>query len=89
MWPPEFVAGASAWYAAFWELCSDRQIGMGVGAIQYTSIRLYTAGWPPDEVTLFTRVIRAMDRIYLDHANSDDERKSFSREMFRGAFAGK
>lgn len=62
---------------------------MGVGPIQYSSIRLYTAGWPPDEITLFTRCIRAMDQIYLSHANSDGKPKEFSREMFRGAFAGK
>lgn len=83
------MAGASAWYSAFWELSSDRQIGVGVGPIQYSSIRLYTAGWPPDEVTLFTRCIRAMDQIYLEHANSDSKPKEFSREMFRGAFSGK
>lgn len=62
---------------------------MGVGAIQYTSLRLYTAGWPPDEVMLFTRCIRAMDQVYLDHAKSDGKPKKFSREMFRGAMSGK
>lgn len=62
---------------------------MGVGAIQYASIRLYTVGWPPDEVALFTRCVRAMDRVYLDHANSDGKPAEFSREMFRRAFANK
>lgn len=89
LWPPEFVPGASAWYAAFWELSSDRQIGMGEGPIQYSSIRLYTSGWPADEVAMFTRCIRAMDGVYLDHANRDGKPQEFSREMFRGAMSGK
>lgn len=89
LWPPDFIDGAAAWYSAFWELSSDRQVGMVVGPIQYISIRFYTAGWPPDETTLFTRCIRAMDQVYLEHASSDAEEKSFSRDMFRGAFAGK
>lgn len=89
LWPPDFAPGASAWYSAFWDLSSDRQVGMSIGPIQYGSIRLYTSGWPPDEVALFTRCIRLMDQIYLEHANSDAEPKAFSREMFRGAFSGK
>lgn len=89
LWPPEFIDGAESWYAAFWDLCSDRQTGMSIGRISYASARLYCQGWSEDEFHSFWQVIRAMDNVYLEHANSDGKPKKFTRESFRGAFSGK
>lgn len=38
---------------------------------------------------MFSRCIRAMDRVYLDRANGDGKPEEFSREMFRGAMSAK
>lgn len=62
---------------------------MSVGAIQYTSIRLYTLDWPDDEADMFATVIRAMDRVYMDHASNGGKPQEFTREAFRTAFSSK
>lgn len=69
MWPPALLPGAQEWLAAFHELSTERQIGMGVGPIPGSAIR----GWPvaEDERELFHRCIRAMDGEYLSHARAD------------------
>ncbi|WP_442596295.1 hypothetical protein ACSBPU_05560 [Parapusillimonas sp. JC17] len=81
--------GAQSWYAAFWDLHTDRPAGMQAGRISYMSARIHCHGWPEDEFHSFWRVIRAMDDVYLEHANSGGEPKTFTREGFRGAFSGK
>lgn len=57
------------WYLweAFWELSTERQIGMREGPIPWSSIRAYlshSTGINPD---VFVAVIRAMDSVYLTH----------------------
>lgn len=90
LWPPELADGAKSWYEAFWDLCSDRPSGgMQLGRISYMSARMHCRGWPEDEFHSFWRVIRAMDEVFLQHANSDGEPQTFTRESFRGAFSGK
>lgn len=81
------IDGAGAWYSAFWDLCTDRQMG---GRIGYSAARAYgrDCGWSDDEFQVFWRVIRAMDGVYLEHVSSDGP-KTFTREAFRGAFSGK
>lgn len=60
------MAGWEPWLAAFWELGTDRQLGMATGPIPAASIDRHTAGWPRDDAELFRRVIRALDGAYLD-----------------------
>jgi len=84
---------ASEYYlTAFWELNSDRQIGMGLGPIPFTSIDRYAlrhsiAG---DDFDFFQKMIRAMDRVFIEHAkgnapdvpgNSGGKPKLNAREM--------
>lgn len=82
LWPPEFIDGAQAWYNAFWDLSTDRQMGMQEGRIRYSAARAY--GVHEDEFDEFWRAMKAMDNVYLQHASNGGEPKTFTREMFRG-----
>ena len=52
---------------AFWELSSERQMGMGLGPIPYRALRSYAddGGIVGDHFDLFRSVIRQLDGEYL------------------------
>lgn len=57
-------------WTAFARLSTDRQIGMDVGAIMFTSIEKYAERYRVDGVDAFDRfalLIRAMDRDWLSN----------------------
>lgn len=68
LWPPDFLPGAAEWYEAFWEMSSDRNIGMEYGPIPSHSIRSFAAELHESEQVPFRRIIRKMDQVFLDHA---------------------
>ena len=79
------MAGYDGWYRDFFELSTDRQIGMAVGPIPAASIERQ------GRCELFRRVIRAMDRVYLAHVRGEgDEPESDNpaRDAFRAAMKG-
>jgi hypothetical protein len=53
--------------SAFWELSSDRQIGMSAGPIPYTAIDRWAHrnGVEPEDFHVLLTVIRAMDAEWL------------------------
>ena len=56
------------WYLErFWELSSERQIGMELGPIPFSKIKETASEWQLSTRTAegFTMIIRAMDREYL------------------------
>ena len=67
--PPDIMPGGELFHQAFWELHTDRPIGMQVGSIPFTAILTY-AQWSDiteaGEFDLFLACIRAMDRAYLE-----------------------
>ncbi|WP_425454224.1 hypothetical protein [Pelagibacterium sediminicola] len=83
MWP-----GAESWFQTFFELGTDRQIGMGLGPIPAASIDRHVAGWPGADAQAFRQAIRAMDALYLKHhAKEPDvpETDNAARDAFRAA----
>lgn len=61
-------------YDAFWELDSERQLGMVAGPVPWSSIMLYANTLCLDEyqTDLLMYFIRAMDRVYLKfHADKN------------------
>lgn len=63
------------YWSAFNDLTTERQIGMGVGPIPYSSIRNYAADYRisgRDEFDYFLRLITAMDTKYLSIVNSSN-----------------
>lgn len=50
---------------AFRELSTERQIGMGIGPIPWSSINRYAQYHPFVDASVLKEVIRAMDGVYL------------------------
>lgn len=69
LWPPEPPAGYEGWLEAFWELGTERQIGMGLGPIPGSAIRAWCQDWP--DARAFHMVIRRLDAAYLDWQRGD------------------
>lgn len=67
---PVIPEGAEFFYNAFWDLSTERQIGMGLGPIPTSRIdeRAREAGLDYDTALMFRQVIRAMDTAYLKEA---------------------
>ena len=93
--PPELMMGFDGWVSDFFELSSDRQIGMGVGPIPASSIDRHTASWDYDSADMFRACIRAMDGAYMAHVNksgSDTDngdqgsKPMTAQEAFKAAF---
>jgi hypothetical protein len=80
------LPGAGLFLDAFWELSTDRQIGMGAGPIPAGAIERHTAGWPPCDADMFRTCIRAMDRVFLRHANGGEAEETDSDNPARDAF---
>lgn len=65
-------------WQAFIELSNDRQMGMSLGPLSWTSMHLYAErhGLFGDEFDRFARLIREMDSAYLGwHGRRMDEAK--------------
>lgn len=55
-------------WSAFWDLHTDRPVGMGVGPIPFGAIDQYAARYSIDDLDdfeAFRELIRAMDDAYL------------------------
>ncbi len=63
--PPEIREDCEGWLSDFWELSTDRQMGMAVGPIPAASLARHTAGMSEAEAEFARRVFRAMDRAFL------------------------
>lgn len=62
---PELQPGLGDWYEDFFELSTDRQLGMVPGPIPSASISRHTEGWDDEDAEMFRVCIRAMDAVYL------------------------
>ena len=87
--PPPVLPGYDGWVSDFYELSTDRTVGMGIGPIPAASIDRHTASWSPCEAALFRRVIRALDAVYLRHVRGEgDDNPMAARDAFRAAMKG-
>lgn len=64
---PDITLYEASFYRAFWELGTERQIGMATGPIPRSAIRDYALeeGMGETDAMIFMRVIRAMDNAYM------------------------
>lgn len=87
LFPPEVLPGTEQWLADFFELGTDRRMGMnGPGPIPAASLDRHTAGWPEDDAEVFRFVVREMDRAYLNSLRPDGdvpESDNPARDAFR------
>ncbi|HEV7416044.1 MAG TPA: hypothetical protein VGN98_07790 [Tianweitania sediminis] len=66
--PEELPVQIEQYWRAFWELTTDRPVGMGVGSIPFSAIDRYATRFGIDEAEHFERfaaLIRRMDGVYL------------------------
>lgn len=70
--PPLRADGDDLYLAAFWDLDTERSIGMGLGPIPRHQIRDrgLELGLEPDTLEAFVYVIRQMDNAYLKHESA-------------------
>ena len=59
------------YWNAFMELTTCRQVGMGVGPIPFTAIKEYALLYEISGIRfeVFNRLVRSLDREFLDHSN--------------------
>ena len=73
----EPLPGDDWFMGAFWDLSTERPIGMGSGPIPWSALLRYAAyaGLTPGTMLLFRTVIHAMDREYLKWQEAQQESK--------------
>ena len=83
---PELLQGLALYYNAFWELFPDRQLGMSVGPIPYSSIVTYCREWNLDgEMSqLMLKLVRKMDNDFLEW----QEKQSKKSQKIKGSSSG-
>ncbi|WP_425486700.1 phage tail assembly chaperone [Aurantimonas endophytica] len=82
------MPGTYEWLNAFWELGTDRPIGMSAGPIPSRSISEWTDRESMDvvEAQSFRSAIRAMDKVFLDWAAKPKaERENVESRPMTGA----
>jgi hypothetical protein len=68
--PPDLQDVEWAYWQSFWELSTDRHIGMTSGPIPWSSIYKYLSANPGADLGIFLPIIRAMDEAYLSHESA-------------------
>ena len=83
---PDLLQGLTLYYDAFWELFNDRQLGMSVGPIPYSSIVTYCKEWDMDgEMSqIMLRLVRKMDGAFLEW----QEKQSKKDKKIKGSSSG-
>lgn len=88
------MPGAHEWLEAFWELSTDRQIGMSAGPIPSASIDAWAdrRGMDDGERALFRSCIRAMDHEWQSAAQGGEQdtisEHPLTPERFTAMFGG-
>lgn len=94
LYPPSLLPGADDLIASFWELSTDRSLGMQAGPIPSMAIERMATRLglnDPDEFEDFRTHIRAMDAVWLGEgiilaAPAPGEAKVSERPMSAGLF---
>ena len=75
---PKLLQGLNLYYNAFWELFPDRQLGMSVGPIPYSSIIMYCREWNLDgELSgIMLKLVRKMDGTFLEWQDKQSKKSS-------------
>lgn len=71
---PPVMTSTDLWFLeAFYDLSSDRSVGMAVGPIPYTAIIAYVQYWQYDDQTAYMviEIVKALDSVYMTIVNQD------------------
>lgn len=74
---PELGAGEEFYLNSFWRLSTERPIGFAAGPIPWSKIQEYgqRAGLDSDMMAVFSDVIQAMDKTYLEWTAEEMKRQ--------------
>lgn len=63
-------------YNAFFDLCTTRVNGMGIGVISWLSVRQYAEYEELDQFAVYFlhKVVKALDPIYVEHMINESKR---------------
>ncbi len=71
-------------YQAFWDLDTCRSRGYGMGPIPWVAINEYALRYSVNDFDYFTRIILAMDTVYLEENEKKQEAARKFAERKRG-----
>lgn len=73
---PLLYPGDDFFLRAFWDLSTERQLGMSVGPIPWSRIQQYGghSSVNSDMMVVFTLVVRTMDQGYLEWVAAEQEK---------------
>lgn len=65
---PYLIDGLMFYWRAFWELSTDRDIGMGEGPIKWSTVNTYAIRHDVqgDEFDILVLIMKGMDTVYLE-----------------------
>lgn len=82
--PPKVLAGYEAWLELFWEISTNRSVGMTFGDIPSLAIEFYIDRYSISDPDEFRFCIRAMDRAYRGAiSRSDEDEETLSPESIK------
>lgn len=86
---PRLRVGLEFYWRAFWELSTDRDIGMAEGPIPWTAIHWWAARHDirGEEFDRLVLLIKAMDVVYIEE-RSKSQKKSMDRASKKGQAIG-
>jgi hypothetical protein len=75
---PTLLTGLEFYWKAFWELSSDRSLGMAEGPIPWSSLDRYAVRYDifDEEFYRFSSIIRTMDSEYMKFRSKTSQSKS-------------
>lgn len=64
------------YYNAFFDLCTTRQVGMGIGVISWLSVRQYAEYELLDDYATYFlhKTVKALDPIYVEHLVNESKK---------------
>lgn len=71
--PPDLIEGYEDWFGDFFELSTERQIGMAEGQIPKSAIDRHIEGWHYEDAFVFSCAIREMDALYLSRGSKESD----------------
>jgi len=82
---PRILKGLEGYYIAFWELSTDRAVGMGAGPIPWTAVDMYCKreGIVGEDYDYLLDMIRAMDKVFLAHQKEQADNRDAAAKAAR------
>lgn len=87
---PQVPVGLEFVWRAFWELSTDRDLGMAEGPIPWTAMNdyAYRYGLMGDDFDYFVLLLKAMDSVYIEKRSDQQKNAMKSKGKGKGLKGG-